>query len=168
MGELLTIAEAAKRAGLAESTARFYRDRHASFIPVIGEGRGRRYPVEAVDVLRTIAEAAKQGATPEMIDTLLRTRFPIESRPAAAAAAGQQEGTARMRAALADLMREAVRDEVSGLMAEVTTLREEVARLTALLSASQGQQEPQQNATPTEASQPPTPRPWWMFWRRDT
>ena len=176
MGELLTIAEAAKRAGLAESTARFYRDRHASFIPVIGEGRGRRYPVEAVDVLRTIAEAAKQGATPDMIDATLKARFPIEGiiqqqQPAAA----QQQDAAAIRAALSDLVRQAVREETNEIMAELVELRAEVQRLTRLLSAGQ-QQDAQPPAAPTEASEPPQvdqvsqPAParcgFWGWWDR--
>lgn len=186
MGELLTIAEAAKRAGLAESTARFYRDRHAAFFPIVGEGRGRRYPVEVVDVLRAIAEAAGQGATPAMIDATLKARFPIEGRlqQQQPAAAQQQDAAAvlalldeRIRQAVRDEVERIVRDEVSGVMAELTTLREDVARLTAALSAGQQQeqqQQPQPPAAPIEASEPPNVdqsqpapvRPWWKFWER--
>lgn len=115
-------------------------------------------------MLRTIAEAAKQGATPDMIDATLKARFPIEARlqqqqPAAA----QQQDAAAIRAALSDLVRQAVRDEINEVMAEVVELRTEVARLTAALSAGQQQaapsqpvelpQEAQHNATPTEASE---------------
>ena len=111
-------------------------------------------------MLRTIAEAAKQGATPDMIDATLKARFPIEGiiqqqQPAAA----QQQDAAAIRAALSDLVRQAVREETNEIMAELVELRAEVQRLTAALSAGQqqGPQEAQPPAAPQlEASEPPT------------
>ncbi|MGA3602949.1 hypothetical protein [Lysinibacillus agricola] len=58
--ELLTMAQIAKQLNLAESTARFYRDRFEDFIPSIpstGEGRKKRYP------LRFIAEGFNRNLT---------------------------------------------------------------------------------------------------------
>ena len=178
-GDLLTAAALAGELGIPESTTRYYLRRYAAWVPSAGEGRGKRYRREALDVLRFVVDQHKAGLSADLVESSLSNRFPINAQPQQLTVTTQQQSVATAedaRALLSDLVRQAVRDEVerivrdevSGLMAEVTTLREEVARLTALLSASQGQQEPQQNATPTEASQPPTPRPWWMFWRRDT
>ena len=133
-------------------------------------------------MLRTIAEAAKQGATPDMIDVTLKARFPIEGiiqqqQPAAA----QQQDAAAIRAALSDLVRQAVREETNEIMAELVELRAEVQRLTAALSAGQqqGPQEAQPPAAPLGASEPPTAqqvrRPaqarrsgFWGWWDRMT
>jgi DNA-binding transcriptional MerR regulator len=46
--ELMTMAELAKQTGLPESTVRYYRERFAPYVPVVGEGRGRHYHPEAL------------------------------------------------------------------------------------------------------------------------
>ena len=43
------MAQIAKQLNLAESTARFYRDRFEDFIPSIGEGRKKRYKPETIE-----------------------------------------------------------------------------------------------------------------------
>ena len=61
--QLLTMAQIAKQLNLAESTARFYRDRFEDFIPSIGEGRKKRYKPETIEVLRFIAEGYNRNLT---------------------------------------------------------------------------------------------------------
>jgi DNA-binding transcriptional MerR regulator len=61
--QLLTMAQIAKQLNLAESTARFYRDRFENFIPSIGEGRKKRYKPETIEVLRFIAEGYNRNLT---------------------------------------------------------------------------------------------------------
>lgn len=46
--QLLTMAQIAKQLNLAESTARFYRDRFENDIPSVGEGRKKRYKPETI------------------------------------------------------------------------------------------------------------------------
>ena len=109
-------------------------------------------------MLRAIAEAARRGDTPDMIDAALKARFPIEARLQQQQPAGtQQQDAAAIRAALSDVIREAVREETNEIMAELVELRAEVARLTRLLSAGpqQGPQDTQPAAAPIEASEPP-------------
>lgn len=112
-----------------------------------------------------------------MIDAALKARFPIEGRlQQQQPAATQQQDAAAIRAALSDVIRQAVREETNEIMAELVELRAEVARLTRLLSAGP-QQDPQPPAAPIEASEPPADvdqvsqpapaRPWWKFWERD-
>ncbi len=74
--ETLTIAEIASRLELPESTVRYYRDRFASYIPVVGKGRGRRYPTEAVEIFRTIAEGLRSGQTATLVDETLSRLYP--------------------------------------------------------------------------------------------
>ncbi|MDM5292335.1 MerR family transcriptional regulator [Peribacillus simplex] len=48
--QLLTMAQIAKKLNLAESTARFYRNRFEDYIPSVGEGRKKRYRPETIEV----------------------------------------------------------------------------------------------------------------------
>lgn len=182
-GELLTVAQIAHRLGLAESTVRYYRDRYSAYVPAVGEGRNRRYPPEALQVLSTIAQLSRAGLPAEAIQERLRAEYPVDAStgPQPTAAATQQQTAAgpqptattglqaqqdaeRIRALLADMVRQAVREETNELMAEIVALRDDVARLTTALSAAdrsntaaatQQQQQPQRRA-----------RPWWAGWRR--
>ncbi|NMP22926.1 MerR family transcriptional regulator [Sulfobacillus harzensis] len=67
----LTIAEIAQRLGLPESTVRYYRDHFTDYIPVIGEGRQRRDPAEAVEVFQVIADTLRKdhGSAIEVEET---------------------------------------------------------------------------------------------------
>ena len=158
-GDLLTAAALAGELGIPESTTRYYLRRYAAWVPSAGEGRGKRYRREALDVLRFVADQHRAGLSADLVEASLSSRFPINAQPQQPTVTTQQQSvtTAEDARALFDaLVRQAVRDEVSGLMAEVTTLREEVQRLTAALAAQQGQQEPQPTAT---AGQPPAAPP---------
>ena len=94
----MTIADIAHRLGLAESSTRYYRDRFSAFVPVVGEGRSRRYPPEALQVLATIAELSRAGTPAEAITERLRAEYPVNAsaapQPTAAAAAATQQQTA--------------------------------------------------------------------------
>lgn len=74
--KLLTIAEIAKQLDLPESTVRYYRDRFASYVPSVGEGRKKRYLPEAAEVLRFIAEGFNRNATATDIEEALSLVFP--------------------------------------------------------------------------------------------
>jgi DNA-binding transcriptional MerR regulator len=96
MMETLTIAEIASRLELPESTVRYYRDRFATYIPVVGKGRGRRYPGEAVEIFRTIAEGLRSGQTAALVDETLSRLFPrnietVQTELAQATAAAPQQ-----------------------------------------------------------------------------
>src|SRR5437899_2019466 len=53
---LLTLRQLALELNLPESTVRYYRNAFLDHIPSVGTGRRRRYPREAVQVLRSIAD----------------------------------------------------------------------------------------------------------------
>jgi DNA-binding transcriptional MerR regulator len=58
---LFTLKQLAEQLGLPESTIRYYRDAFLDHIPSVGTGRRRRYPAQAVAVLRTIAKSYASG-----------------------------------------------------------------------------------------------------------
>ncbi len=72
----LTIAEIAARLDLPESTVRYYRDRFSEYVPIVGKGRQRRYPDEAVDVFHTIADGLRNGQTATMVEETLGRLYP--------------------------------------------------------------------------------------------
>ncbi len=76
--ELLTIAQIAKQLDLPESTVRYYRDRFSEYVPTTGEGRGRRYRGEAMEVFSCIADKLRAGMPADILEGELRSRFARE------------------------------------------------------------------------------------------
>ncbi len=64
---LYGLCELARELNLPESTTRYYRDVFSPYVPSVGSGRRRRYPEEALTVLRFIAEAFAAGRTRDEI-----------------------------------------------------------------------------------------------------
>ena len=60
-GHLYTIRDVARELGLPESTVRYYRDGFSAYLPAVGTGRRRRYPAEAIPLLRLVAEGYSQN-----------------------------------------------------------------------------------------------------------
>jgi DNA-binding transcriptional MerR regulator len=60
-GRLLTVRDIARELGLPESTVRYYRDAFAEYLPAVGTGRRRRYPLEAIPLLRVVADGYAQN-----------------------------------------------------------------------------------------------------------
>lgn len=75
--ELLTVAEIARRLNIPESTARYYRDRFAMYIPVFGEGKSRRYRPETLDIIRIIADSFRSGMSAEGVENELKGLFAV-------------------------------------------------------------------------------------------
>ncbi|MDW8059502.1 MAG: MerR family transcriptional regulator [Thermomicrobium sp.] len=70
---LLTLTEVARCLGLPETTVRYYRDRFAPYLPAVGSGRSRRYPLRTVERLRWIVEQLRAGVSVAEIEAQLRT-----------------------------------------------------------------------------------------------
>lgn len=60
-GRLYTIRDVARELGLPESTVRYYRNAFAGYLPSVGSGRRRRYPAEAIPLLRLVADGYAQN-----------------------------------------------------------------------------------------------------------
>lgn len=72
---LLSIAAIARHFALPESTARFYCKRFAAHIPSVGEGRRRRYPVAALEVIACVLEEMRHSRTAAQIELVLHEKF---------------------------------------------------------------------------------------------
>ena len=72
--KLYGLCELARELALPESTTRYYRDVFSPFVPSVGMGRKRRYPVEALTVLRFIAESFASGQSRDEIRAALTNR----------------------------------------------------------------------------------------------
>lgn len=127
---LLTLSEVAQRLGLPETTVRYYRDRFAPYLPVVGEGRSRRYPPQAVERLRWIVEQLRAGSAVQEIEAQLRSR------------AGEVTPATEKDAELAETV-----DRLSQRISELTQSLLRVAR------ALEGQRHPLMTSDPAE--QPP-------------
>ena len=159
VSRMRTIASIAQELQIPESSARYYRDRFAPWVPTIGEGRGRRYPDAAVPVLRTIAELSRAGWSAPMIEGELQRRgFAIDAQaiqPQQQDAATQQQTAA---VELERLIRGAVAAEVAPLREELQAARNEIAQLrAALLLAERARLAPP--SPPPEQPQQPQPQP---------
>jgi len=84
----LTNADIARQLDLPESTVRYYRDRFAAYLPMVGEGRQRRYRPEALEVFRVIAETLRNHGTAMDVEAALARMFP---RTASVPAETQQQ-----------------------------------------------------------------------------
>ncbi|MGM0971306.1 MAG: DUF3967 domain-containing protein [Bacillota bacterium] len=93
--KLLTMTQIAKQLNLAESTARFYRDRFENYIPSVGEGRKKRYKPETIEVLRFIAEGFKRNLTAtdieEGLSRMIARNTEFEEVTATTTATAQQQ-----------------------------------------------------------------------------
>jgi DNA-binding transcriptional MerR regulator len=157
---LYTLREIARHLDLPESTVRYYRDAFAGHIPTVGQGRRRRYPREALEVLAEIARLYANGKTREAIEVALGavevapTQEPLDRSGLPAVARAQEE----FFSALLEGERE--RQEVMWQMArEIVRLGEAVERQHVILGGIVEQLAgPSSHALPTEASaSPPAP-----------
>ena len=124
--ELLTIAQIAKQLDLPESTVRYYRDRFSEYIPTTGEGRGRRYKGEAVEVFRFIADKLRAGMPADILEVELRSRFAREVT--AGPQSDHSSSTAAMVPAAAFMEVLARIDGALGTLGELPRLVEEQSR----------------------------------------
>ena len=131
--ELRTVAAIARDLDLPESTVRYYRDRFADYIPSVGNGRGRRYPPEALAVLRFIADGLRSNVPASELEAALRARFPVAVGvgPQQQPAATQQQSAAVLRELLADALRDVLIEQSRALRNELAELRSQVAGLAA-------------------------------------
>lgn len=142
-GTLLTIRQLADALALPESTVRYYRDAFAEAIPAVGQGRRRRYPPEALDILRTIAAGYASGMSRGAIRaTLARSLGVVDPATGATDARGGGGGTGvtnlDLLAAILDGEREQ-RDALWRLAGEVVRLGEVLDRQDGVLGLIAGQ-----------------------------
>ncbi len=75
--ELLTMKDIANRLELAESTARYFRDKWPEYIPTVKVGRRTYYQPEAVEVLRVIADETQKRNSAAVTQNRLNSMFAV-------------------------------------------------------------------------------------------
>lgn len=135
---LYTVRDIARELALPESTVRYYRNAFAAFLPSVGTGRRRRYPAEAIPLLRLVAEGyAQNRPRPEVEHALAEfLGSPAADRPAMAVATRAFGGNSHRDELLAMVLDgERERREVMWQMArELVRLGEAIERQHVVLS----------------------------------
>ena len=132
--ERLTNADIGRELNLPESTVRYYRDHFEEFLPMVGEGRQRRYRPEALEVFRVIADTLRNNGTADEAQDVLTRMFPrnMDSarEPQQQVAVPQQQSSAVAAEAFQALRlaMETQARQLQGLSNEVHQLREGLAR----------------------------------------
>lgn len=137
-GHLYTIRDVARELGLPESTVRYYRNAFSAYLPSVGTGRRRRYPAEAIPLLRLVAEGYAQNRPRAEIEQALSESLGASSggKPATAIAPHGFGGDAHRDELLATVLDgERERREVMWQMArELVRLGEAIERQHVILT----------------------------------
>ncbi len=146
MVETLTIAQVAKEAGLPETTARRYANNFQSFFHAQTYGRAKKYPPEAVELVREIAAMYDSGKETAEIEAVLQaTRTQVidvedahetqlmapRDANALAAVLNVQSGILSALQRQLEAVQSKQESEFETVLEELRALREEVAELKA-------------------------------------
>jgi len=74
---LYSIAAVARHLDVPESTLHYWKNRFRDHLPCLGEGRGRRFRPEALEIFRVIAEGLGRGMSVDEVKADLADRFPV-------------------------------------------------------------------------------------------
>ena len=144
--QLLTMAQIAKQLNLAESTARFYRDRFEDFIPSVGEGRKKRYKPETIEVLRFIAEGFNRNLTAmdikDGLSRMVAMNIEFEEVTATTTAATQQQSKSEPNQYALQL--QFAVEQMSSAMQIIADQKEEIAELRKHVAVIENRQQEQQ------------------------
>jgi len=130
----LTNADIARHLDLPESTVRYYRDRFVAYLPMVGEGRNRRYQPEALEVFRVIAEILRNNGTATDVEAALSRMFPRNS--SVPSETQQQDATTQQQSAFPPIEAfQALHVAVQEQAVQLRQLTEEVRQLRAQLES---------------------------------
>jgi DNA-binding transcriptional MerR regulator len=76
---LYSIAAVARHLDVPESTLHYWKNRFRDHLPSLGEGRGRRFRVESLEIFRAIAEGLGRGLSVAEVKADLAGRFPVNA-----------------------------------------------------------------------------------------
>jgi DNA-binding transcriptional MerR regulator len=139
-----TCDEIAQELDLPESTVRYYRDAFPEHIATVGTGRRRRYPGEAIAVLRSIAGGYAKGQSRDEIEAeLFGGPPPMRARPKPRAA---PQETDELLATILDGERER-REAMWQIAREIVRLGEAIERQQVVLGEITEQLTAQANRT---------------------
>lgn len=144
--QLLTMTQIARQLNLAESTARFYRDRFETYIPSVGEGRKKRYKPETIEVLRFIAEGFNRNLTAmdieEGLSCMVARNIEFEEVTATTTAAAQQQS--KNESNQYALQIQFAVEQMSAAMQIMADQKEEIAELRKHVAVIENRQQKQQ------------------------
>lgn len=83
---LYSIAAVARQLDVPESTLHYWKNRFRDHLPCLGQGRGRRFRPEALEIFRAIADGLGRGLSVDEVKADLAGRFPVNVSPASAPA----------------------------------------------------------------------------------
>lgn len=113
--KLYSLTEIADSLGLAEPTARRYRDAFEEFLPSVGVGRRRKFTDQAKQVLARIAALVHEQRMPvEVVRRILaseRTQSELNLGPAAAGVPGDMAGELRAVRAAVEALEDRIREQ---------------------------------------------------------
>lgn len=133
-GQLLSLADIARHFDLPESTARYYCKRFAEFIPVVGEGRRRRYRQESLAVLAAVMEHMHVARTAAGVEEVLGRQFP---RVTETLVPVRESGAVSAKTAYGPAMHEALPAMAMQLLEKQTMAMEGVATALNILARRQ-------------------------------
>jgi DNA-binding transcriptional MerR regulator len=81
----LTVASMAQSLGMPVNLVHYCRNRFAAYIPTAGDGRGRRYSAESLEVLRFVRDLVCSGVASEEIERALGELMAEQHGPGASA-----------------------------------------------------------------------------------
>ncbi|MDQ7832129.1 MAG: MerR family transcriptional regulator [Desulfovibrionaceae bacterium] len=90
---LYSIAAMARLLDVPESTLHYWKNRFHDHLPSLGEGRGRRFRPEALEIFRVIAAGLARGLSVDEVKADLAGRFPLNV-PAGSAPAAKRPAPA--------------------------------------------------------------------------
>lgn len=163
MAAYLTNADIARHLDLPESTVRYYRDRFVAYLPMVGEGRNRRYQPEALEVFRVIAEILRNNGTATDVEAALSRMFPRNSD--VPAESQQQDATTQQQSVFPAIEAfQALHVAVQEQAVQLRQLTEEVRQLRAQLEARDQAMVANMRELLAERRQP-----WWQkLWSRSS
>jgi len=172
---MYTFKQAAELAGLHENTARTYRDRFLEFFTCTGEGRRRRYPDEAVAILKLISEKVSQNLTQEQIQVELERKYGLFINTTTLEdnnnTGTQLEIAPETRTQFLELVRIAVAQELQSrdaVIAELKVELEESIKNFDALIAKQEKRDQERDTWIVEQLRDlmeKQKKPWWQFWK---
>lgn len=160
-GHLHTIRDVARELDLPESTVRYYRNAFSAYLPSVGTGRRRRYPAEAIPLLRLVAQGYAQNRPRAEIEQALSESLGASSggKPTTAIAPHGFGGNAHRDELLATILDgERERREVMWQMArELVRLGEAIERQHVILTRFTEQVTAAERTLPAAAPLTPIP-----------
>jgi DNA-binding transcriptional MerR regulator len=138
-GGMLSLVEISERLDIPYPTLARYASQYGDRIPHQGKGRGRRFPLEAIDVFRQIRKESRPGRPPK-VKKVQAARPEAPAKPAAPARAAAAKPVAQPESRPVAAGRPAVGDEgqlarrIASLEESQKVLEEQIRALIAALS----------------------------------